>query len=125
MDDAAALKRLRTLLKEDGALKIITPFHACRPDDELVTDAQMVGYADDVQQECRAYAEEHGHSPNMPGGYREPGHYRLVEVKRLDEVRGSWRGSYIAYADDELGSSVTAPPAVLLARLTKHEELAG
>jgi hypothetical protein len=121
MDDETALKRLRTLLKEDDALKIILPFHACASD-ALVLDQHVAeNPAGDLGQACKTYANEHGHTPNMPGGYREPAHYRQVAVKRIEEAPQK-EGLYIAYADDgEAGSRVAGRPAALLARLTEHE----
>jgi hypothetical protein len=121
MDDETALKRLRTLLKEDNALKIILPFHACASD-ALVLDQHVAeNPAGDLGQACRAYADEHGHVVGMPGGYRSPGHYRQVPVKRIEEASQK-EGLYIAYADDgEAGSRVAGRPAALLARLTEHE----
>jgi hypothetical protein len=117
MDDATALKRLRLLLKEDGALKIILPFHACASG-ELVTDAMVT--ADPSRRDaCEDYATEHGHASGMPGGYTSVGHYQLAEVKRIEE--SPREGVYIAYADDDKGSRTSGKPAALLARLTEHE----
>jgi len=67
MDDKAALKRLRLLEGEDGALKIINHFHACSKD--LLTDAQIAaaGPHSPIARDCAAYAEKHGHAPGMPG----------------------------------------------------------
>lgn len=122
MDDTAALKRLRLLLKEDGALKILLPFHACAPDDALVLDQHIAADQDsELARTCVDYAQANGHAAGMPGGYRTPAHYRQVEVKRLEESP-SKDGYYIAYADDgEAGSRVAGRPAALLARLTEHE----
>lgn len=120
MDDAAALRRLQLLLKEDGALKIINHFHACAPD-ELVTDNTVAAAAPDsaLVERCLAYAIEKGHTPGMAGGYQSVGHYRLHDVKRLeDSPRKGW---FTAYADDELGTQCSGEPAALLARLTEHE----
>jgi hypothetical protein len=119
MDDAAALKRLKLLLKEDGALKIINHFHACT--DELVTDQQVAaaGPGSPLVNACKAYAAEHGHTPGLAGGYQSVGHYRLHDVKRIEESpREGW---YTAYADDDLGTQCSGQPAALLARLTEHE----
>lgn len=121
MDDETALKRLRTLLKEDGALRIILPFHACT-DDALVLDQHVAADPKSaLADQCAAYAKEHGHTPNLPGGYLEPSHYRLVPVKRIVEAPQK-AGLYIAYADDgEAGSRCGGRPAALLERLTEHE----
>lgn len=117
MDDKAALKMLQYLLKEEpGALKIINHFHACS--DDLVTDA-MVASDPSRREACEAYAREHDHVPGMVGGYQSVGHYRLHDVKRLEEVPNK-KGVYVAYADDELGTQCGGLPSALLARLTEH-----
>lgn len=116
MDNAAALKRLNLLMKEPGALKIINHFHACT--DDLVTD-QMVAADPSRRDACQAYATEHGHVAGQPGGYTSVGHYRLHDVKRLEE--SPRKGWYTAYADDELGTECSGEPSALLARLTEHE----
>lgn len=117
MDDTAALKRLKLLMKEDGALKIINHFHACS--DELLTDA-MVAADPSRRDACADYANDHGHVAGMPGGYISVGHYRLHEVKRLEESANK-PGNYTAYADDDLGTQCSGRPGALLARLTEHE----
>lgn len=120
MDDATALKRLNLLLKEPGALKIINHFHACT--DDLVTDADVAraGPDSELAATCAAYAAANGHAPGMPGGYQTVGHYRLHDVKRLEEAPNK-PGVYVAYADDELGTQCGGLPSALLARLTEHE----
>jgi hypothetical protein len=122
MDDAAALKRLNLLLGEDGALKIITPFHACAGKNELLLDKDVAAAGDDSEtaQHCKAHAEKHGHTTGMPGGYTNVGHYRLVSVKRLEPTEGK-PGNYTAYGDDPGGTQCSGAPAALLARLTEHE----
>lgn len=117
MNDNDARKRLKLLLKEDGALKIINHFHACT--DQLVTDA-MVAADPALRRKCAAYAAEHGHTPGMPGGYTSVGHYRLHDVKRLEDNPNKPE-TITAYADDELGTQCSGLPSALLARLTEHE----
>ena len=61
MDDETALKRLKLLAKEDGALKIILPFHACAEVDAErrpagLTDA-MVAESEELREACAAFAE--------------------------------------------------------------------
>lgn len=122
MDDATALKRLNLLLNEEGALKVILPFHACAGKNELLLDKD-VATADpdsDIVKRCAAHAEKHGHSAGLPGGYRDVGHYRLVPVKRLEPTENK-PGSYTAYGDDAGGTTCSGTPAALLARLTEHE----
>lgn len=125
MDDKTALKRLKTLLEEKDALKIILPFHACADRDELVLDRHISDAfnADEhapIVKRCQAFAEEKGHTPGQPGGYTTVAHYRLVPVKRI-EKSDKRDGYYTAYGDDEGGSSCSGEPAALLARLTEHE----
>lgn len=122
MDDTAALKRLRLLLKEDGALKILLPFHACAPDDALVLDQHIADDPDsELARTCADYAQANGHAAGMPGGYRTPAHYRQVEVKRLTESPEK-DGYFTAWADDGWANSkVSGHPLALLSRLTEHE----
>lgn len=119
MDDATALKRLKLLLSEEGALRIVNHFHGCT--DQLVTDEQMVAAGPDsaLVDQCKAYAAEHGHTPGLAGGYTSVGHYRLHDVQRLEE--SPRKGWFTAYADDDLGTQCSGQPAALLARLTEHE----
>jgi hypothetical protein len=121
MDDAAAVKRLNLLLKEEGALKIINHFHACNTD-QLVLDSTVAAADEksDLVKQCRAYAREHGHVPGMVGGYQSVGHYRLHDVKRIEAEDGK-EGWYSAYADDDLGTCISGKPVDLLRRLTEHE----
>lgn len=121
MDNDTAVKRLRTLVKEPGALKVITHFHACSPD-QLLIDGQMAAASKAVRDNCAAYAKEHGHRLGMAGGYRDVGHYILVDVQRIEKLDDSQSGRWIAYGDDELGSSTAGEPADLLRRLTEHEQ---
>jgi hypothetical protein len=120
----------KTLLKEDGALMYVTPFHACTAVDPArrpagVIDAAMVAAGEDSElvRACKQYAEKHGHTANMPGGYREPGHYYLVPVKRIEPAEGSESGRYTAHSDDPLACRLTGTPRALLARLTEHERV--
>lgn len=128
MDDEKALARLKLLMKEDGALMIVTPFHACAGVDAArrpvgVTDDRMAAESDrsDLRRACAAYADRGGHTVGLPGGYREAGHYHLVPVKRLEPVEGSASGRYAAYGDDDLGTKIVGMPSALLRRLTEHE----
>lgn len=120
MDTETAIKRLRTLVKEPGALKIITHFHACSPD-QLLIDGQMAAAPKAVRDNCEAYGKEHGHRVGMPGGFRDVGHYILVDVKRIEKLDNSQTERWIVYGDDELGSSTAGEPVDLLRRLTEHE----
>jgi hypothetical protein len=119
MDDERALKRLRSLLQEEGALQMITPFHACC--DGNVTDQQMASASASDRKACAAYAKEHEHTPGLGAGYRSVGHYRLVPVTRIEEAEGSQSGRYTAFGDDPGNTRVTGTPRALLARLTEHE----
>lgn len=120
MDDKTARKRLELLQGEEGALKIILPFHACAKGN--VTDQQMAaaGPDSDLGKACAAYAEKHGHAAGQAGGYRDPGHYLMVPVARIEEARNN-KDWITAYADDEGGSRVSGSPAAVLSRLTEHE----
>jgi hypothetical protein len=120
MDDERALKRLRSLLQEEGALQIITPFHACT--DGNVTDLQMASASASDRKACTAYAKEHNHVQGIGNGYRSVGHYRLVPVARLEEAEGSQSGRWTAYGGDPGNTRVTGTPRALLARLTEHEQ---
>ena len=135
MDNDAAIRRLRLLLQEPGALKIPTPFHACvvqhdqlEPGERYQTSARLVLNADIAADRgsllaihCRKYAEERGHRVDPSGGYFSVDHYILVPVKRIEPVENSVTGRWRAYADDALGMTLTAIPTELLRRLTEHE----
>jgi hypothetical protein len=125
--DDQAIKRLKSMVNEEGLLKIITPFHTCqegRPTDAaIVRDQQMAEEHPRIfgglARKCEEYGRANRHRRAMAGGYASPAHYHLVDVKRIEPTDDD-SGSLVAHGDDELHSTCTGQPVLLLARLTEH-----
>lgn len=125
LTDEQAAKRLKMLLGEPGALRMILPFHVCQEgrvtDTAIAQDrafaAQQPKLFGHLAKRCDEHAAKTGHD------LRHPSHYESVPVKRIerDEKRPDW---LVAYADDgEDNSTCRGAPTALLARLTEHERV--